>query len=323
MALQDYEQFRGVNHIRRDHFNQNVLLSFIDWLKWSTLQVGGFQNISSSFGSGIFGGDFSRLRLADDPNYTSGQVWEGFRSDWVWETGIEYDVSPTFCSGVSVGNTFYPTASTTGTYEHTVNFPLGRVVFSSAITTNSLVTTSFSHRTISYTRASETWFQEILYDSWRIDRDDYLIQGSGQWDQLARNRRVMPVVGVELANRRFEPYEMGTLRNWVYQDVVMYVLAESEEDRNQIVDILSQQHDKTIWTYNRGLMKENATYPVDLDMNGSPVASPMQFPQLVAATGDGGFRYQKVAIGDMRVTQMEHQNGVYRGVLRSTFQGVL
>jgi hypothetical protein len=134
----------------------------------------------------------------------------------------------------------------------------------------------------------------------------------------------MPVVGIELANRRFEPYELGSSWHYVYQDVIMYVLSQTEDDRNQIVDILSQQNNKVIWTYNRGLMKDNDAYPPDLDINGSPINTPLQFPDLVAPTGDGGFRYRKVVMGDMRVQVMDQVNqDLYRGLLRTTFEGIV
>jgi len=323
MALNDYDQFRGVTHIRRDNYSQNLLYSTIDWLKWSSLQVGGFQNVAYSNASGILGGNFSRLRMTTNPNYTDGQTWEGFQADWVWETGISYVTQPTFCSGVFVDSVFYPTSTTSGTYAHHVNFPLGRIVFDTAIATSATVEANFAHRTISYARATDPWFREILFDSYSIERSDRLVEGSGQWDQLSQMRRHMPVVGVELAARRYEGYELGSAQHYVYQDVVMYVLAESEDERNQIIDIISQQNNKTIWLYNRGRAKESATYPYDLDIYGSPVASPLQFPQLVAATGDGGHRYKTATLGDCRITGMSLINSIYRGILRTTFESII
>ena len=324
MALADWNSFRGIDHLRRDNFNQNLLYSLVDWFKWCSLNVGGFQNINYSYASGIYGGDFSRLRLVDTPNYTDGQVWEGFRSDWVWETGMEYGTQPNFCSGVYVDDVFYATASETGDYSHHINFPLGRVVFDSAVSTSSIINVDFSYRTVSYVKSGDGYFQELLFESYRVDRNDFLASGSGQWDQLAGSRRQMPVVGVELANRRYSPYELGSSQNYVFQDVIFYVLSESEDDRNQIVDTIAQQYDKTIWLYNRGLIKENDVYPVDLDYNGSPVSGAMQFPELVAETGNvGGFQYKKVALGNMGVTTMEYRNGIWRGILRTTVQGII
>jgi hypothetical protein len=324
MALADYEQFRGISHIRRDSFTQNLLYSFIDWLKWSTLQVGGFQNVDATFASGIYGGDFSRLRLVEDPNYSDGQVWEAFRSDWIWETGVSYNVQPIVCSGIWVDGTWYATG-VSGAYAHYVDYPQGRVVFQSAIATTSIVTTDYSHRTISYVKGSEPWFRELLFDAYRIDRPDFFGEGSGQWDQIAKNRRHLPVVAIEMGGRRFEPFEIGSSKNYVFQDAVIYVLAESEDERNQIVDIISQQHDKTIWIYHRGRLKESGTYPYDLNRLGSPIDSPLQFPQLVAPTGDGGFRYRKVVLGDMRVQVMDRLSGgrLWRGMLRTTFEGIV
>jgi hypothetical protein len=324
MALADWESFRGVTDIRRDDFNQNLLYSFIDWLKWSTLQVGGFQNVQYANASGILGGNFSRLRPVEDPNYTDGQVWEGFRPDWVWETGVSYDVDPRECSGVYVDGTFYATATESGTYEHTVNYPQGRVVFSSAISPTATVNCDYAYRTIHYVKSSEPWFREIIFNTHRVDRSDFLTAGSGQWSQLAATRRYLPAVGVELTTRRSDMFELGSSKQYVYQDMIIYVISQTEDDRNQIVDILSQQHDKTIWIYNRGRLKDLGNYPPDLDIYGTPVDTPLQFPTLVAPTGDGGYQYRKVVLGNMRVQVMDQVNEqLYRGMIRTTFEGIV
>ena len=62
---------------------ENVI-SFFDW---GLLKKDNYINVSIP-SSGIYGGNEHQLRLVDDPRYTAGQVWEGFRSNWVWESGI-------------------------------------------------------------------------------------------------------------------------------------------------------------------------------------------------------------------------------------------
>ena len=67
----------------------NILIdNFITFYDWGFLDAGQFYNISVPQ-SGIYGGDRHKLRLVDSPNYTAGQVWEGYRQNWVWESGIE------------------------------------------------------------------------------------------------------------------------------------------------------------------------------------------------------------------------------------------
>lgn len=316
------DKFNGVTDWRSDLYNQNLIHGVIDWCRWAMLKIGGFQNVLVSHGTGIYGGELSRLRLVDDPNYTNGQVWESARADWVWETGIGYSVEPKFASGVYVNSTFYPTASTTGTYAHHINFPLGRVVFNSAISTNSVVKADYSYRSVAFGKSKEVWFQELLYDSFKVERDDFLTS-SGSHSQLAQARRQLPAVGMELVTRRqYVPYEIGG-GQYINQDMLMYILAENETDRDQLVDILANQDGRTIWIPNRAWMKASANYPLDLDYRGSPVASPMQFPEIIAATGDGGFAWNKVLLGNTTVQLMQTVNSwLYRAVVRTTFSAV-
>lgn len=324
MALQAWEYFKGVSSLNRDLLCQNLLYGLIDWLRWSTLQIGGYQNVAIGSASGLYGGDYSRLRLVKDPNFADGRVWEGFRSDWVWETGIYYTPQPTVASGVVVGGTLYPTASTTGNYAHYIDYRRGRVVFDSAIATTSVVQANFAHRTVNYVRATEPWFQELMFDSYKIDRTDYLISSSGQWGQLSSTRRTLPVVGIELVNRQgFKGYELGG-GQYVYQDVIFYVMADNEDDKNQLVDILSMQNGKCIYMFNRGLLKESANYPYDLDYRGVPVDSPLQYTQLVAPTGDGGYRWRTAKFTNTKSDSMQAVNSwLYRGYVRTTCEIIM
>ena len=76
----------------------NVLLdNFVSFYDWGLLDRGQFYNINIPE-SGIYGGDRHKLRSAQDPNYSNGQVWEGYRQNWVWESGISAtDEQPIIC----------------------------------------------------------------------------------------------------------------------------------------------------------------------------------------------------------------------------------
>ena len=115
---------------------------------------------------------------------------------------------------------------------------------------------------------------------------------------------------------------------WVDKDTPRYNIkyAESRDglnwDRKGVVCIDFKSKEENALA-RPCVIKENDTYPVDLNYNGSPVSGAMQFPQLVAATGDGGFRYKKITLGNMGVTTMEHRNGIWRGVLRTVVEGII
>ena len=320
MALRDWTRFKGITALDRDWLSQNLLYGLIDWMKWALLNIGGYQNITKGQLTN-FGGDASQLRYVNDPNFTNGQVWEGHRSDWVWETGIDWPVQPVAITGVWVNGTY---STDSGAYPHYVDYPRGRIVFTSGLSPTDIVQAEFSHRTINVVKSEEHWFQELMYDSYNVSRTDFLTAGSGNWDQLAQTRRQMPAIGVELVNRRgYKPYQLGG-GQWVYQDVLFYICAENPDDARQYSDILTNQNDMTIWIPNRGLMKEDARYPIDLDYRGVPLANPMQFPQIVAPTGQGGFQWRKIQFNNNHEEGMEPVNNwLYRRVVRSSLEIIM
>lgn len=305
MALQ-HTRLKGITHIGKDNITQNLKYGIIDFFTWGMLCIGGYQNIGRNPAtSGAFGGDRAQLRSVTDPYYTDGTVWEGFRSDWVWETGIPTDnvsASPIRVSGVYVDGSFQSVSH--------VDYPRGRVVLNSAISTSSNVTCNFSHRYASFVPSDTPWFRELLFDSYRIERD-FINTGSGSYSQLSETRRSMPFVAVEVVPRReFEGYQLGG-GQWLKQDVLFHIVAENEFDRDQLIDIISLQNDKSIFLSDRNLMYSSSSFPINLDYRGNPVANSMTYPQIISPTGTnlsgrdhGGFRYKKARFMDSTVQSM-------------------
>lgn len=308
----------GVTNWLEEGYSQNLYQGIIDWLKYSFLQVGGFQNVIISQPSGIYGGHPAILRGVKDPNFTNGQVWEASRSDWIWETGVSYSgMSPVKSSGVYVGNTYYPTSSTTGTYSHFINYPLGRVIFNNPISTGSIVKAQYSYRTIGIVKSKEPWFTELFYNSHKINYTDYM-SATGSYAQLGQARRQMPVIGVELVNRHdYSPYQLGG-GQWVRQDVLLTVLAENEFERNQLVDILSNQSDRSIGIPDYGAIKKSGVYPIDLDYRGSPVSNPMEYEEIMEDFGWTTIRLANVYAQHLQNTT----TWLYKGSVRWTCEGI-
>jgi hypothetical protein len=318
MALQPYEKFKGVTDWRKDGFNDNLQYGITEWVRWAMLQVGGFENVERSQASGLYGGHPAILHVVDDPNYQAGQVWEALRSDWVWETGISYGVQPRACSGVAVNNTFYDTETTIGDYAHYVDFPRGRVVFDAPISSASDVRCDYAFRAPTIGPAKEPWLQELMYGSLDVHQAEYL-----NTNRLSEARRRMPTVAVELSQRSgYRPYQLGG-GQFVFQDIIFYILSETKDERDKLVNILGNQSDKVIVLPNRGAMKSSGAFPVDIDVMGRPVTNPMQYPQIVADTNDGGFAWTRVMLKHAHTQNMQTTNNwLYRGTLRLTCEAI-
>ena len=180
---------RAEKHLRgtlntQDATHSNILLeNFLTFYDWGFLDKGAFYNISIPE-SGIYGGDKHKLRPVKDPNYSDGQVWEGYRSNWAWETGVSIDTEPTRISGIFVdNNTFRATGNVEQPYY--INYPDGRIVFDSAISTNSTVHLSYAHKWVNVIPAEGVpWFREIQQGSMRSDNATFLQFGSGDWAHL-------------------------------------------------------------------------------------------------------------------------------------------
>ena len=322
MAVLGYTSFRGVTNVNDDDICQNLLYGLIDFLRWASLGIGSYQNITrrSPASSGVYGGSRSRLRLVQDPNYTDGQVWEGFRHDWVWESGVGFRGDPPIkASGVYVNGSFKYKSDATNS--HYIDYKRGRVIFDTAIDTLTTVETNFSHRTVNFIPADTYWFRELMFNSYRVDKNEFLTAGSGNWSQLARTRQQMPVVGIEIVpGRKYRGYQLGG-GHMVEQDVLFYIMATNREDRNNWVDRISNQNNMTIWTINRKTAKESATWPFDYDYKGEIISSPTQYPALVAPTGDGGFRWKTATFSNCRLQDMQNINDwLFTGVVRTTFE---
>tara|TARA_R110002020_G_scaffold201645_3_gene404388 strand:+ start:775 stop:1728 length:954 start_codon:yes stop_codon:yes gene_type:complete len=285
------------------------------YLDWGLIGIGSFSNVSIPT-SGAYGGTYDRLRLVNDPSYTLGQVWETPRKDWVWETGTEYTTQPTDVSGVYINGSLYTTGH--ADYGHHYNYPLGRVIFDSAINTSSRVQVNYAYRNVqTYVADQAPWWQEIQYNSYRVEN----FIGSGEDRILANHRVQLPAVVIEaVPQRTFRPYELGTLGQLVYQDVNFHIIAESRWWRNQLLDIISFEKDKVIWLYDNNKIADVTGYP--LDFRGMTVRNPIMYSTLV---GDkSNFRFKRAKYHNMVVTDMTAPTSrLYQGIARATFEVIM
>jgi len=320
MACEPYSKFSKVSNIGESLLNSELENNLKWYIDWSMLGIGGWSSVTIPT-SGVYGGTFDQLRPVNDPAYSNGQVWESARKDWVWETGTSWSGSevPIQISGVNINGTHYATGDST--YAHHFDYPLGRVVFDTAISAASTVKLEYSYRNVQvYIADQAPWWDELQYDSLRVDDAYYMSTGSGAWGTLANNRVQMPAIVLEtVARRRFTPYQMGDTSQFVKQDVVFHIVAESRWWRNQLIDILSLQKDSQIWLFNSNRLIDSGVYP--LDYRGMRVSSPLNYDNVVSSTG---YRYALARITDMAITEMDSHNArLHEGTVRATFELVL
>ncbi|MHC4911416.1 MAG: hypothetical protein ACYTE5_00210 [Planctomycetota bacterium] len=316
-------KFVKVNHVGENSLINQMESSLKTYLDWGLLSIGGWTNIETPT-SGAFGGDFSTLRAVSDPAYTDGQVWESARKDWVWETGMDYSgvlsngdptgVEPIAITGVSVGGTTYGTGD--ATYAHHYNYPLGRVIFDTAVSTTSAVKLDYSYRNVqTYIADQAPWWDEIQQNSLRVDDSTFDQIGSGNWGILSNHRVQLPAVVVEAVPRRtFTPYQLGDVSQFVYQDVLFHIIADTRWWRNNLVDIVSLQKDTTIMMYNNNTVAQSGAYP--LDYRGMLVDSSKSYPCLADE-----YPFKTMRFFNVIVTEMQTLNSrLYQGTVRVTFE---
>ena len=319
-TINDYTKFKLVSDFRNTQLINEVETNLKIWADWCLLGVGAWGDVDITT-SGAYG-NFHILRVVDDNAYTDGQVWEGVRKEWVWETGVAFDddgnnPEPTQITGVSISGSFY--GSGHSTYGWHINYPLGRVILDTEIDTDSDVQVGYSYRYVQVYKADDApWFTELQFASFK-PADNNFSQVEGNWAIGGHERIQLPAIVIEgIPNGTTEGYELGNAALNIKQDVLFHVVAENRYDRNNLIDILRQQSDKTIWLFNSNTIAQSGVFP--LDFRGMLIGT-LMYPDLVA---DNAYRWTSCRFTDNRISNIEsiHPN-LFEGVVRSTLEVVL
>lgn len=273
----EWTRLNGVNNIGDSLLNDKLVSNMVAFLSWGLLGVGAFTNVNRPTSSGHYGGAQYRLRLVNEPNYTIGQVWEGFRLNWVWESGIEYPFEPIPISGIYLNNSFVPLAAT-GSNSYKINYPLGRVVFNSPVATNSRVELNYSYRHVNVYDADAPGFKELQFNSFLID-SNFNNASSGVRSVLGKNRIQLPAIVVEAVPRRtLRGYQLGGGQE-VSQDLLFHIFTETSFERGNLVDILTFQKEKRIMMFDKNAISSANAWP--LNEYGALASGAMCYPDLL------------------------------------------
>jgi hypothetical protein len=304
--------FKGVENISQDLLLNILEANFKMYLDWSFLKIGSWINAEKP-NSTIYGkNNHFKLIPVDDISYSSGQVWQGIRKDWVWETNINYGSdSPIVISSISIDGSVVPKAG-----NFVVNYPNGLVIFNSPISASAVVELNYSYRFVQVHRSSESpWFNLIQYSSFNTANEDIQQINTGEWAIGSHHRIQLPCIIIEAIPRsRSRPYELGNSLLWLEQDLVFYVLAENKNDRNKLLDIIRLQQDATLQLFDTNKVAQDDAFP--LDYNGDIKSTPLMYPNLIDQ-----YSWRKCFIKNVNLVELDSKHtNFHQGAARATLE---
>lgn len=320
--MTSYLNLKGFDSVFENTLANEIQDNIIEFLDWGLLQKGNYQNVTLGE-TGPNGEDYSKLRVSSNPNFPSGKAWEGFRQNWVWQSGVNYSPSPITgtnivkpgISGVYVNNAFYPSTSS-GTYAHSVDYYNGRIIFDNPIPASSVVKAEYSYKYINIIYANSLpWIKEIQYKTLDVP-PSFKSQDKGDYTIPSENRIQLPAIAVELVPRRtMRGYQLGG-GQFVDSDILFHCLAEDEYTRNKLVDIISLQNDKTIRLFDSNSIANSGDFP--LNYMGIPVSGALTYPSLLLKHPRGAARFKNASVQSMSLIN----SNFYIGIVRMTLETI-
>jgi hypothetical protein len=294
---------------------EDNLKSFLDW---GFLNIGGFvninrptQNINNSIG-------FHNLKLQSDPQFlieAAGRVWETPKRQWVATTGIQYKgVEPIQISGVYINNQFTPGPTGNAQYSYTLDYNLGRVTFSKGLPTNTSVQMEYAYKAIQTYKATDN-FSNLK------DLQRYTFLSSEDSKNLkSKPNAQMPCVIVQIiSGNNYKPYQLGSTDFLASQDVMLHVFTENAIDKQNIVDIIKLQKDRTLLLYDLKKVVKNNVY--ELNSDGSLNNNRINYENLL---NNSAYFWKYASFEDVRGIDNETlQSDLYYNATRITIKTLL
>lgn len=273
----NFDKFNLVNNISEKNSFSILEHNIKHFLDWCFLNIGGFVNVNIPT-QDLKQGNFHQLRPVKNPETSrDNTTWESFRKDWVYETGIDYSVTPNTVSGIYINNTFFPGPTGNSTYSYYIDYPNGRITLNKPISSTSKMHVEYAYRNIQiYKSCDSTWWKELqrnTYEAYRFDKNpDYNI--------LSNNRVQPPFIIIEtIARNQQIPLELGSYQNILVQDVLLHTFTQNINQRNSITDILLSQKDKDIILYDIDKVVKNSKY--ELNYRGEINPSGINYSDIV------------------------------------------
>lgn len=279
-------QLKGFDSVFDTTINNQLLDNIVDFFDFGLLQKGNYFNVDVRE-TDSNNKDYSKLDYID-LNYIEGLVFEGFRTNWVWQNNISYIPPPNIANELYIDGEL-STKNTAGR-EYKIDFYNGRIIFnnqdssvSNRVTKNSIIQLAYSYKYIHVIYADALpWIQEIksktLYDLNSSDNKFHINEMKVQ----------LPTIAIEIVpNKSMEGYQLGG-GQYIQTDVIVHCISENNIELNKLVDIVSFQNDKTIKMFDSNKVKTFNAYPINYD--GTIKSNPLTFKDLVERFPSYSFR---------------------------------
>jgi hypothetical protein len=303
----------GINNIQDSTLSNLLTSNFISFYDWGFLDKGGYVNIQAP-ASGMYGGNKHLLKPISDPSYSANQVWQTYRQNLVWETGVSRSTQPIEISGIYKGSQFLPFSynPTSGYYvgsEYRIDYPNGRVIFNSPIPATSVLSMNYSHKWLKVDRAEGLpFFRQIQQRSFRLEENFFT--GSGDWVQIGQTRVQLPALFIESpVETSYQPYQLGggQLAN---TDILAHVLAENYNSCVDILNIVSYQNDRDIRLYDLNGVYKSGDFAINY--RGDLANKEKTYPNIISDHFYGNCRINNTVVNNP--TQLTYS--LYLGTVR-------
>jgi len=305
--------FMGVDNIGSTLIINELENNYKSFLEWGFLNIGAFTNVSIPT-TNISSFDLHKLKPTIDKNRTANTVWQAPRKDWVYESGVTFNsTSPINISGVYVNGSFYAGPTGNNSVGYQINYPEGKIIFNNKIAPTSTVQIEYSYRNIQVYKLEEfPYWKEIQYRSLE-NKTGLSLPDKGDFAVSSENRVQLPAVVIEtIARSDSKPFRLGDKSLIINQDILLHILADNPKDKNNIIDILRLQEDRTIWLYNTNEIIKSGLYP--LNYNGSKNLNGQNYETIV---NNESLRWLKCRITDVNISDITFVNiRMYGSVVR-------
>ena len=305
--------FMGVNNIGTPLIINELENNYKSFLDWGFLNIGAFTNVNIPT-QNIAGFDLHILKPTNNPNKSDRTVWQSARKDWVHESGINYSTtSPISVSGVYVNSVFYPGPTGNATLGYTINYPEGYVVFNKPLASNSNVQLEYSYKNIQIYKMEEfPYWREIQHRSLE-NKAGLSLSDKGDFAINNEHRIQLPAIIIEtIARSNSKPYRLGDKSLVIEQDMLLHVLSDTPNQKNNIIDIIRLQEDRVIWLYNTKEIINSGIYP--LNYNGSKNINGQNYYTIV---NNPNYRWIRCQITDVNISEINFTNiRMYGSVIR-------
>lgn len=310
-------EFYGVNSLNDNFLIENLEENIKSFFDYNLTRIGGFVNVDANLPtSGLYDNSFANFRPIRDISYGDNLVWQAPRNNWVYESGISYGASPAIeFSGVYVDDNFHPAPSGDNTRSYTVNYLDGQIIFNKKVYDGSQVKASYSYKWCSVLKTSDDRWNLIkkrTYEPQKISKDKEI---------LGENNLQLPAIFIEFVPRNYDiPYELGTLKSYRNQDLLIHIYTENISDQNKLIDIVRLQKENCLFLYDiRDVVKNGVN---KLKHDGSLNSFGLDYIDIVS---NDSYRWNKTYIKNIALIdqQKNADSSIMWCMLRITCETIL